>query len=311
MADVPDGTLVKARVGITDSNLSWKQYLIGIIAVWADFKLYGYTIAAYAAEKAALEAGSTAWYYNLPYGHLYQIYIAVGVILTLVTYALIRSELAFYRGWNFLVFLYRWIRKSDFIYKHDEKTTPDKKLDEHVKLQRMLSDSGTAFFSKCKTYKDNVCNTGMLLVVSPELIGSFEDFHEVMSILLYSIKSGRIQKLHAIQSQDMRDLAAKYEKLLQLPPDKLPPAERVGLFYTKQFLQNLSGRVNWAYFVFVGLGYYIDDKEAILETERAKESFEHFLGMAGIESRLITSQYEYQLVYRQLSNMRQLGVVTV
>lgn len=305
MGDVPDGTLVKAHVGFTESNLTWKQYLFGIIAALFDFKMYKLTLASYMDENS--------WSYII-HGHvihIYHVYVAAAVLVSLLVYFLIRSELAFYRGWNFICFLYRWIRKTDTIYKFDEKTTSDKKMDKHVKLRKLIKDTGVARFAKCKSYGNKTCDTGMVFVANPQMIGSFKEFQEIMSILLYSVEAGLIQKYSAIQSQDMRDLAAQYEERLRLPTDKLPASERVGLYYTKQFLQSLSGRVNWAYFAFIGTGYFTDEKEAVEVSQRIQQSYEHFLEMSGVECRLITSQYEYQLIYRQMSNMRQLGLVTV
>ncbi|MEN6291037.1 MAG: hypothetical protein ABFD07_03330 [Methanobacterium sp.] len=294
MTDAPDGKIVKVHTGLTSSRLSAKQFLLAIGTIIIDRELLVLAQNVYDTNQS-----------------LCSVYIGSGVILSIIMYIAIKDEAAFYKACNFVDFLYRWIRKSDFVYKHDEKETPDSKIDSHVKVKRMLKNTGIIIFDKCKTYRKNVCNAGFILVVNPQDVQDLDEYNERTSILLYSIDPGTIQKYHSIQSQDMSDIAAQYEERLKLPPDQLSPAERVGLYHTKQFLRNLTGRVNWAYFIFVGVGYYTDDEAAILKVERARKAYEHFLNMSGIESRIITTQREYRLIYKQMSSMKNLGVVTV
>ncbi|MCU7526488.1 MAG: hypothetical protein HF308_18570 [Ignavibacteria bacterium] len=299
MAETPDGTLVKIHNGFTSSRLSAPQFALVVATIIIDYVLFKLATTSYAINS------------NPRTNYIFDVYVIIGVIITGIVYLMVRSDLAFYRSWNFLVFLTRWLRQTDHIYKHDEKHTSDNKLDAHIMVKRMIEKTGVLKFNKCKTYKDNVCDTGILWVVNPQTVRDQDEFYEITSILLYSIQPGLIQKYHAMQSQDVRDIAAQYEERLKLPQDKLSAAERVGLFSTKQFLRSLSGRVNWAYFIFLGTGYYTNDEESVIETERKRKAYEHFLQLSEIEYRLITSKWEYKVAYKQMSSMKQLGVVTI
>lgn len=299
MTESPDGTLVKIHNGFTSSRLSAPQFALVVLTVIIDYGLFKLAMKSYYINS------------NFQTNYFLDLYITIGILISGIVYLMVRSDIAFYRSWNFIVFFYKWIKKTDHIYKHDEKHTSDKKLDDHIMVKREIKDSGVFVFNKCKTYKDNVCNTGILWVVNPQTVKDQDEFYEITSILLYSITPGLIQKYHAMQSQDMRDIAAQYEERLKLPQDKLSAAERVGLYATKQFLRSLTGRVNWAYYIFLGTGYFTDDDEAVIETERRRKAYEHFLQLSEIEYRLITSEWEYKVAYKQMSSMRQLGVVTV
>lgn len=299
MTESPDGTLVKIHNGFTSSRLSAPQFALVVLTVIIDYGLFKLAMKSYSINS------------NFQTNYFLDIYILIGVTISGIVYLMVRSDLAFYRSWNFIVFLYKWIKKTDHLYKHDEKHTTDKKLDDHIMVKREIKESGVFVFNKCKTYKDNVCNTGILWVVNPQTVKDQDEFYEITSILLYSITPGLIQKYHAMQSQDMRDIAAQYEERLKLPQDKLSAAERVGLYATKQFLRSLTGRVNWAYYIFLGTGFFTNDEEAVIETERRRKAYEHFLQLSEIEYRLITSEWEYKVAYKQMSSMKQLGVVTV
>ena len=232
------------------------------------------------------------------------------MVVTAAVWICLKDDAVFYKVGNFLDFLYRWIMRKDFVYKHDDKKTSDKDIDEHVKVKKM-SELGIIWFKILTIYKRYKCNTGVIFVVNPQNVQDLDEFNENTALLLYSLQPGILQKYHTIQSQDMSDIAEQYEERLKLPPEELGPAERVGLFYTKQFLQSLSGRVNWAYFIFLGTGYYTDEEKANLEVSRVIKSYQLFLENSGIESRLITSPYEYELITRQMRSMKNIGVVTV
>lgn len=236
MTNAPPATLKKAYTGLSGTREKSKKFFIAAGTAFFDLEL----------ASRARQIYETSGYNNT----LLHIYVIVGVIVSAVVAICLKDDAIFYKVGNFVDFLQRWIRQKDFIYKHDDKKTSDKKIDDHVKVKRMEED-GRLWFDVLPSYKHNKCNTGIIWVVNPQDVQDLDDFNETTALLLYSIQPGVIQKYHTLQSQDMSDIAAAYEERLKLPPEELGPAERTGLFYTKQFLQSLAGRVNWAYFIFL------------------------------------------------------------
>jgi hypothetical protein len=296
MTNAPPATLKKAYTGLSSTREKSKKFMIASITCFIDLEL----------ASRAREIYRLYHYDN----YLLHFYIIVGIILTATVWICLNDDAVFYKVGNLIDFIKRWITKKDFIYKHDDKKTSDKKIDDHVKAERM-DDDGTIHFQVLPTYKKYKCNTGRLWVVNPQDVQDLDDFNETTALLLYSIRPGLEQKQHVIQSQDMSDIAAAYEERLKLPPEELGPAERVGLYYTKQFLQSLAGRVNWAYFIFLGTGYFTDDEKAKLEIDRIAKGYELFLENTSVEARQITSPFEYEIITKQMRSMKNIGVVTV
>lgn len=296
MANMPPATLKKAYTGLSGTREKSKKFFISAGTAFLDLEL-------------ASRARETYQTYGFD-SYFLHFYIVLGITVTAAVWICLRDDAIFYKVGNFLDFLYRWIMRKDFVYKHDDKKTSDKDIDEHVKVKKM-DLIGTIWFKALTIYKKYKCNTGVIFVVNPQDVQDLDDFNETTALLLYSLQPGILQKYHTLQSQDMSDIAEQYEERLKLPPEELGPAERVGLFYTKQFLQSLSGRVNWAYFIFLGTGYYTDEEKANLEVSRIIKSYQLFLENTGIESRLITSQFEYGIITKQMRSMKSIRVVTV
>lgn len=296
MTNTPPATLKKAYTGLSGTREKSKKFFISAGTAFLDLEL----------ASRAREIYRVYGYDN----YLLHFYIGLGLVVTATVWICLKDDAIFYKVGNFLDFLYRWIMRKDFVYKHDDKKTSDKDIDEHVKVKKM-SKFGIIWFKILTIYKKYKCNTGVIFVVNPQDVQDLDEFNETTALLLYSLQPGILQKYHTLQSQDMSDIAEQYEERLKLPPEELGPAERVGLFYTKQFLQSLSGRVNWAYFIFLGTGYYTDEEKANLEVSRIIKAYQLFLENSGIESRLITSPYEYELITRQMRSMKNIGVVTV
>lgn len=296
MANTPPATLKKAYTGLSGTREKSKKFFISAGTAFLDLEL-------------ASRARETYQTYGFD-SYILHFYIVLGITVSAAVWICLRDDAIFYKVGNFLDFLYRWIMRKDFVYKHDDKKTSDKDIDEHVKVKKM-DLIGTIWFKALTIYKKYKCNTGVIFVVNPQDVQDLDDFNETTALLLYSLRPGILQKYHTLQSQDMSDIAEQYEERLKLPPEELGPAERVGLFYTKQFLQSLSGRVNWAYFIFLGTGYYTDEEKANLEVSRIIKSYQLFLENSGIESRLITSQFEYGIITKQMRSMKSIRVVTV
>jgi len=296
MANTPPATLKKAYTGLSGTRDRSKKFILNAGTALLDVELAG----------RAREVYRVYGYDN----YLLHVYIGLGLLVTATVLICTKNDAIFYKVGNFVEFIRRWITKKDFVYKHDDTKTSDKVIEEHVKVKRM-SPVGHIWFQILKLYKHYKCNTGAIFVVNPQDVQDLDDFNETTALLLYSLKPGILQKYHTVQSQDMSDIAEQYEERLKLPPSELGPAERVGLFYTKQFLQSLSGRVNWAYFIFLGTGYYTDREKAEMEINRVIKAYELFLENTGVEARLITSPYEYEILTKQMRSMKSIGVVTV
>ncbi len=297
MTNTPPATLKKAYTNFTGTSDRGKRFTISATAAYIIIDFAGRISRIYS------ESGTT--------NYMLHLYVILGVIVGATAWILVRDDAIFYKVGNMVDFLYRWITKKDFVYKHDEKKTSDKQLQKSTKVRSMDEETGMIVFDKLPTYKTFTCNTGFILVVSPQDVQDLNDYNETTALLLYSIQPGILQKYHTIQSQDISDIAAEYEEKLRHPHDSMSVQERAGLFFTKQFLQNLSNRVNWAYFIFIGAGYYTDMEEAKIKVERVRKSYELFLNNSGIESRLITSQWEYSIISKQMRSLKNLGVVTV
>lgn len=296
MANTPPATLKKAYTGLSGTREKSKKFFISAGTAFLDLEL-------------ASRARETYQTYGFD-SYFLHFYIVLGITVTAAVWICLRDDAIFYKVGNFLDFLYRWIMRKDLVYKHDDKKTSDNDIDNHVKVKKM-DLIGTIWFKALTIYKKYKCNTGVIFVVNPQDVQDLDDFNETTALLLYSLKPGILQKYHTLQSQDVSDIAEQYEERLKLPPEELGPAERVGLFYTKQFLQSLSGRVNWAYFIFLGTGYYTDEENANLEVSRIIKAYQLFLENSGIESRLITSPFEYEVITKQMRSMKNIGMVTV
>jgi hypothetical protein len=297
MTNAPPATLKKAYTSMTGTGDRGKKFIISTVAAYIIIDFAGRISRLYAVSGTS--------------NYLIHFYLVASIIVGISTWALVRDDAIFYKVSNVLDFLIRWIKKSDFVYKHDEKKTSDKQLQKHTKVRNMNEETGIIVFDKLPTYKSYKCNAGFVLVVNPQDVQNLDDFNERTALLLYSIRPGIQQKYHTIQSQDISDIAGQYEERLKLPPEAISPQERAGLFYTKQFLTNLTNRVNWAYFIFIGAGYYTDLKEANLQIDRIRKSYELFLNNSGVESRLIKSQWEYSVIVKQMRSLKNIGVITV
>lgn len=296
MANTPPATLKKAYTGLSGTREKSKKFFISAGTAFLDLEL-------------ASRARETYQTYGFD-SYFLHFYIIIGITVTAAVWICLKDDAIFYKVGNFLDFMHRWIMRKDFVYKHDDKKTSDKDIDDHVKVKKM-DTIGTIWFKVLTIYKKYKCNTGVIFVINPQDVQDLDDFNETTALLLYSLRPGILQKYHTLQSQDMSDIAEQYEERLKLPPEELGPAERVGLFYTKQFLQSLSGRVNWAYFIFLGTGYYTDEEKANLEVSRVIKSYQLFLENTGIESRLITSPFEYEVITKQMRSMKSIRGVTV
>lgn len=300
MSNEPPATIKKAYTSLTGTKDRGKKFIITTVAAYIILDFAGKI------SKLYSESGTT--------NYLLHFYIIAGITVGAATWVLVRDDAIFYKASNVMDFLVRWARRSDFVYKHDDRWlvgTSDKKLQQHTKVHNMNEETGVIKFDTLTTYKTYKCNSGLILVVNPQDVQNLDDYNETTALLLYSIQPGILQKYHTIQSQDITNITAQYEERLKLPPEQLSPQERAGLFYSKQFLSSLTNRVNWAYFIFLGTGYYTDAEDAKLKIERIRKAYELFLNNSGIESRIITDSWEYSIIVKQMRSLKSIGVVTV
>lgn len=290
MSLVPQ-SLMKSHTSISGSKWSTKQILISFIVAFIDIALF---------ENAMHVVKSDT--------NLFGIYITAVIVLTAIVFFCIKDEVSMYKTGNLLDFAVRYITRSDLIQKHSEATA-DQKLDNHVKVKRMDEETGTIWFENCKTYKKNTCNVGFSLIVNPSDVQDLDSYNENTALLLYSLRPGIIQKINAMQSKEVTSVTRQYEIALENP--NLSPAEREGIYSTMKFLDSLSDRVNWIYVIFIGVGYHTDEEKARKDVSRVCKAYETFLNDSGIESRLIKSQKEYTIIYKQMFSMKNIGVVTV
>ncbi len=297
MTNTPPATLTKAYTNLTGTKDRGKKFIISVVAAYIILELIG------KASDIYSQNGASDYRLN--------IYIILCLCIGVSVWVLIHDDAIFYKVGNLTEFLYRWVIKKDFVYKHDKKKSSDKQLQQHVKALTMDEENGIIHFTPITIYKNYKCNAAFVLVVNPNDVQDLDLFNEVTALLLYSIQPGILQKYITIQSQDITEIAEQYEERLKLPDNEISPQERAGLFYTKQFLLELSNRVNWAYFIFIGAGYYTNTDDAVLHIDRIRTAYELFLNDTGIESRLITSQYEYSLIVKQMRSLKSVGVVSV
>jgi hypothetical protein len=290
MSVVPQ-SLMKSHTSISGAKWSTKQIVIGFITALLDITIFDKAIHVMRTDP-----------------NLFAVLMTVVLIITAIVFFCIKDEVSMYKAGNILDFTMRYITRSDLIQKHNIATS-DQKLDDHVKVKKFDEETGAIWFEKCKTYKNNTCNVGFALVVNPSHVDDLDSYNENTALLLYSLRPGIIQKVHAIQSKDVENITRQYEIALENP--KLSPAERTGIYSTMRFLDNLSERVNWMYFIFIGVGYHTNEERALKDVKRVSKAYETFLNDSGVESRMITSQKEYVIVYRQMFSMKNLGVVTV
>jgi low affinity Fe/Cu permease len=286
------GTLVKAHPA--GKGWDFKQLLIASITGLIDLKLIGNALDAYFRHDM----------------HNFVINVSIGLLISIPVLLILNDDFAYYKAQNIVTFLYRWIRKKDFIYLYDEESTPDEKLEEFIVVRDMDKNSGVLSFDECKIYKNDVINTGYCCVLDTRT-GVDSDLHtEALNLFLFSIKDNNLTKFQNMQTQDVDDIIEKYEALLKT---KLTPEQRVGIFSVKQYLKQKRSRVNNLQFMFVGVGYFTEkEKEkAAKEVKRSYDNYKVFLKLTGIESRLITTQWEYEIIYKQFFTMQDLGVIRV
>jgi hypothetical protein len=297
MTNAPPATLKKAYTNLTGTKDRGKKFIISAGAAYIILDFAGRV------SKIYSEQGTG--------NYLLHIYVISACLVGATAWVLVRDDAIFYKAGNVADFLLRWVTRKDFVYKHDDKKTSDKQLQKSTKVRNMDEETGVIVFDTLPTYNNYKCNAGFILVVNPQDVQDLDDYNETTALLLYSIQPGVLQKYHTIQSQDISDIAEQYEERLRLPNEVISMQERAGLFFTKQFLQSLTNRVNWAYFIFIGAGYYTDIEDAKIKVERVRKAYELFLNNTGIESRLITSQWEYSVIVKQMRSLKNIGVVTV
>jgi len=288
------GTLVKAKPSITGNKMNTKQYLLSILTALFDLKMLTYSKLAMVDEK---------------YG-LFVFYITLGIAVSAITYYCIKDELVWYRITNKIDFLQRWIRRSDFIYKYNEKKTSDTQLNEHVKVRRAEEPVGLIWFNKCKTYDNNYCNTGIAFILNPSGgVGDIE-YNNILLTFVCSLKKDTVNKFHYLTSKVRNNIARGYEELLK---GELKPEIRSGIVEAKKYLQRSYLKTRPAHYMFIGLGYYTwqQRNQAIQDAENTAAAYQLFLEYAGIECRQIKSKKEYIIIHNQFDRMENLGVLTV
>jgi hypothetical protein len=286
------GTLVKAHA--SGKGWDFKQLLIAGITGLIDLQLAGNALHAYFTRDL----------------HIFVMNVSIGLIISIPVILILNDDYAYYKAQNIATFLYRWIRKKDFIYLYDEENTPDEKLEEFTVVRDMDENNGVLSYDECKIYKKDVINTGYCCVLDTRT-GIDSDLHtEALSLFLYSIKDNTLTKFQNMQTKDVDDIIEKYETLLK---KKLTPEQRTGIFSVKQYLKQKRSRVNNLQFMFVGVGYFTpkEKEKAAKEVTRSYDNYKAFLKLAGIESRLITTQWEYEIIYKQFFTMQDLGVIRV
>lgn len=271
-----------------------KQYLVAIATIFIELEILGHIKNAYIVKNYNLSA----------------LYFSLALFIGLSVYVCIRNEIAWYRVTNRLDFISRWIFKYDFIYKYDTAKTSDQQLSSHVRVRDINVQNGGIWFNKTRTYGTNYCNIGYVMLLTSVKGATTDEFNDIMLTLVYSFVKGSVNKIHHLTSKNKTDLAAAYENMLK---ENLNPWVRSGIYELKKYIQTKAVKNGSSCFITVGVGYYTTQQkdQAYQDVEQSIQANSLFFRYAGIESRVIKSEQEYQVLYRQFFKMDNTGVLTV
>ena len=226
-----------------------------------------------------------------------------GILVILGTvFVCARSDYALFNSERYIIFNIKRTLKQDEIYKFSKKTT-SKKARKFTKLKSADAE-GHLFFETCTTYAKNKCNYGFCYVVTPSDSQDLDAFHAGIEKLYNSLPPGTEHKTIIAQSKDLANISEYYEKKLE--NKNLPLAVREGLYSLKLFFDTVKDRVGWMFVIFVGVGYFVEEREAHIRIDEIRESYSKFLRLSGIMIKPVTDAQEYAVIYSQMFSMKNL-----
>jgi hypothetical protein len=214
-----------------------------------------------------------------------------------------RNDFALYKSERFIVFNVKYIAKIDEIYKYSKKTKARKARNFTGLLAASIR--GHLKFKIFKTHNKQKCNFGFCYTVTPSNPNDLDGFYRGLEKLYNAIPAGAMHKTTIAQSKDLTNISEVYAQKLNVKG--LPLPVRQGLEAKRLYFKKIKDRVGWMYVIFMGVGYFVDEKEAHAKIDEIRDDYSNRLRFAGVTAKPVLDPQDYAIIYSQMFHMRDLS----